>query len=187
MAVSIVNQKLDNIATWMNPTPSDSLPDVLKGIFFMDGNPLPDDCITLRNLEWNEKTRSLTVVVGAPLQWTFHRSIFGRLLLLGARLVRFRYLIEFEDSTLFNGQVVPIVLGIRTPLWLVNATMCRDANAENGDIWQRKNVWLGGIPYIGEYVLRRIVDADGEYTPAFQNMLEKVNPECLVVQTSIVE
>lgn len=184
MVVSIVPKKLDNIATWMKPTPFTSLPSVLKGIFFMDGNPLPDDCLTLQNLEWNEKTLSLTVFVGAPLQWTFHRSILGRALLFGARLMRFRYIIRFEDSSLFNAQIIPIFLGISIPLWLVNATMYQPESTENGDIWQRKNVWLGGIPRIGEYVMRRIVDEHGQYTPAFQDMLDKVNVDCLVVQTS---
>lgn len=183
MTVSIVPQQLDDIATWMNPTPSKTLPDVLKGIFFMDGNILPDDCLTLQNLEWNEEALSLIVFVGAPSQWTFHRSIFGRLLLFGARVMRFRYLIQFEDDTLQAARVIPIQLGIHIPKWLVEATMHRDESTPNGDIWQRKNVWWGGIPRIGEYVMRRIVDEQGRYTPAFQDMLKKVDADCLVVQS----
>ena len=179
--VSIVPQKLDNIATWMNPPPSPNIPSVLKGIFFMDGNPLPDDCLTLQNLDWNEKTFSLTVSVAAPLQWTFHRSLLGRLLLFGAQLTQFRYIIQFEDSALLNAQVIPVFLGISIPLWLVNATMCQEEGAQNGDVWQRKNIWFGGLPRVGEYVMRRIVDEQGQYTPAFQDMLNKVKVDCLVV------
>ena len=44
-----------------------------------------------------------------------------------------------------------------------------------------ENLWLGGIPYVGEYVLRRIVDEQGQYTPAFEDMLSKVDNDCLVV------
>lgn len=188
MTVEIVPQQLDDIATWMNPTPAATLPSVLKGIFFMDGNILPDDCLTLQNLEWDEETLSLTVFVGAPSQWTFHRSLFGRLLLFGARLARFRYKIQFEDSTLQKAQVIPIYLGILSiPLWLVNASMVRDESDRTGDTWQRKNIWLGGIPRIGEYVMRRIVDEQGRYTPAFQDMLKKVDNDCLVVQTSPID
>ena len=185
MTIEIVPQQLDDIATWLNPTPSATLPSILKGIFFMDGNILPDDCLTMQNLEWDEETLSLTIFVGAPSQWTFHRTLFGKLLLYGARLVRFRYKIQFEDSILQKAQVIPIFFGmIYIPLWLVNATMIRDEGDRTGDTWQRKNIWLGGIPYIGEYILRRIVDEQGRYTSAFRGMLKKVDSDCLIVQTS---
>ena len=98
--------------------------------------------------------------------------------------MRFRYLIRFEDNTLQTAQIIPIQLGIHIPQWLVNATMHKDESTPNGDVWQRKNVWLGGIPRIGEYVMRRIVDEQGRYTPAFQDMLKKVDIDCIAVQAA---
>jgi hypothetical protein len=59
--------------------------------------------------------------------------------------------------------------------------MCEDENSKNGDTWKRKNVWFGGIPRIGEYTLRKVVDEEGRYTPAFNDMVSKVQNECLVI------
>ncbi len=57
MIASIEKKQLDNIATWMIPITETNLPSLLKGVFFMDGNPLPDDCITMYNLEWDKDPR----------------------------------------------------------------------------------------------------------------------------------
>ena len=184
MHVPIETRKIADIATWMNASediPAKNFPEVLQGIFFMDGNPLPDDCLTLQNRHWDDKNLQLTVPVAAPHQWTFHRSIFGWLLLVGAWLPRFRYTIEFEDSGLIQAQITPYFFGIPIPKWIVNPTMCQDAESSGGDTWQRKNLWLGGIPYIGEYVMRRVVTAKGTQTPAFEKMLSRIGSECFIV------
>ncbi len=181
MIGAIEKKQLDNIATWMIPLKQTNLPTVLKGVFFMDGNPLPDDCITMYNLEWDTQTRSLVLPVFAPVQWTFHNSILGWILLRSAQLTQFEYKIQFDDETLQRSQVIPFAFGLPIPRWIVDATMCQDENSKNGDTWQRKNVWFGGIPRIGEYTLRRVVDEDGRYTPAFNDMLTLVQNECLVI------
>ncbi|MBW4644916.1 MAG: hypothetical protein KME23_18315 [Goleter apudmare HA4340-LM2] len=178
---SIEKKQLDNIATWMTSTRETKLPSVLQGVFFMDGNPLPDDCITFYNLEWDAQTLTLLLPVFGRLQWTFHNSILGLLLLRGAQLVQFTYKIQFEDATLQRSQIIPLALGIPIPRFLIDATMCQEKDSKDGDTWKRKNIWLGGIPWVGEYTLRRIVDADGNYTPAFNDMLAKVQNDCLVI------
>ncbi|MBX2865610.1 MAG: hypothetical protein KTR27_18820 [Leptolyngbyaceae cyanobacterium MAG.088] len=182
MTGSVVAQKFEDIATWMTVTQPTNLPDVLKGVFFMDGNPLPDDCITLYNQEWDNTTNCLTVPVTGPTQWTFHRNFLGWVLLRGAQLSGFRYKIQFEDNTLQQAQVIPITFGLPVPRWIIDATMCQHGDNSNGDLWERKNIWFGGFPRVGEYVLRRVVDENGQYTPAFQDMLNKVDTECLVLQ-----
>ncbi|MDJ0702227.1 MAG: hypothetical protein QNJ46_03015 [Leptolyngbyaceae cyanobacterium MO_188.B28] len=181
MASSIETQKLDDIATWMIPIQSTNLPSVLSGVFFMDGNPLPDDCLTMNNLMWDEETNSLILPVSAPVQWTFHRSVLGWLLLRGAQLSRFRYKIQFDDESLQRARIIPIIFGVPVAKWMIHASMCRAENSENGDIWLRKNLWFGGLSRVGEYVLRRVVDEAGQHTPAFQDMLSKVKLDCLVV------
>ncbi|MCC5632412.1 hypothetical protein LC613_32805 [Nostoc sphaeroides CHAB 2801] len=40
MAELIEKKQLNNIATWMIPIKETNLPSILKGVFFMDGNPL---------------------------------------------------------------------------------------------------------------------------------------------------
>ncbi|OUL24995.1 hypothetical protein BV372_28295 [Nostoc sp. T09] len=181
MIEAIENKQLDNIATWMLAIAQTNLPTPLKGVFFMDGNPLPDDCITMYNLEWDAQNLSLVLPVFAPVQWTFHNSIMGLLLLVGAQLARFTYKIQFEDETLRRAKILPFAFGLPIPKWIADFTMNQDENSQNGEIWQRKNVWLGIIPGLGDYTLRKIVDEDGRYTPAFNDMLAKVKNECLVI------
>ncbi len=177
----IEKKQLADIAAWMTSIAPTNLPPVLTGIFFMDGNPLPDTCITFYNLEWDTQTHSLRIPVTAPYQWTFHDSISGWLLLRLAQLAHFTYRVQFADDTLQTAQITPLVLGVPIPRWIVNATMDRDQAAPNGDIWNRRNVWFGGIPRIGEYTLRRVVDVEGTDTPAFKDMLSRVQNDCLVV------
>ena len=181
MNLNIENKQLENIATWMKPVKETNLPTILKGVFFMDGNPLPDDCITMYNLEWDAENNTLLLPVFGQLQWTFHNSISGKLLLIFCWLSQFTYKIKFENATLQKAQVIPLSFGIPIPKWIINATMSQDENSANGDIWQRKNIWLGVIPRIADYTLRRIVDKNGNYTSAFNDMLAKVENECLVV------
>ena len=187
MNLRIENKQLDDIATWMKPVKETNLPNILKGVFFMDGNPLPDDCITMYNLEWDAENNTLLLPVFGELQWTFHNTILGRLLLISSWLSQFTYEIQFEDKTLTKSQIIPLAFGIPIPKWIINATMCQNENSPNGDTWQRKNIWLGVIPGIGDYTLRRIVDENGNYTSAFNDMLTKVENECLVVARNSIQ
>ena len=67
-AMVIKQQQLSNIATWMTGEESKDLPEVLQGLFFMDGNPLPDDCITMYNSQWDAKNLTLLLQVFALIQ-----------------------------------------------------------------------------------------------------------------------
>lgn len=187
MTIKIEKKQLDNIATWMKPVQETDLPNILKGVFFMDGNPLPDDCITMYNLEWDAQNRTLFLPVFGQVQWTFQNSFQGWLLLILSWLSRFTYKFVFEDETLRKSQIIPLAFGIPIPRWIVNPTMCQDENSHNGDTWQRKNIWLGTITEFGDYTLRRIVDEHGNYTPAFNDMLAKVDNECLVIGRDSIE
>ncbi|MEH2467675.1 hypothetical protein [Nostoc sp.] len=181
MAELIEKKQLNNIATWMIPIKQTNLPSVLKGVFFLDGNPLPDTCITMYNLEWDTQKRSLDLPVFAPLQWTFHNSIGGWILLYLIQWFKVTYKIQFTDETLQQAQIIPFLLGIEISTLIVSFTMSQDKNSLNGDIWHRKNVWFGGFSRAGEYTLRKVVGEDGRYTSAFNNMLTRVPNECLVI------
>lgn len=172
---------LEDIHTWMIPVQETDLPDTLKGVFFMDGNPLPDSCLTMYNLTWDKENLSLFIPVYGRLQWTFHNTLPGLLLLRAAQIARFGYQIKFTDASLQFAEIIPIGFGISVPKWIVDLTMFQIDDSQNGDTWKRKNIWFGGIPYIGEYILRRVVNADGSYTAAFQDMLNKAPNQCLVV------
>lgn len=187
MTLKIEKKQLDNIATWMKPVKETDLPSILKGVFFMDGNPLPDDCITMYNLEWDAQNNTVSLPVFGQIQWTFHNSIQGWLLLILSWLSQFTYKIQFEDETLKKSQIIPLSFGVPIPKWIINPTMCQDENSPNGDTWQRKNIWFGGITGFADYTLRRIVDENGNYTPAFDDMLAKVENECLVIARNSIE
>lgn len=181
MMTTIEKRKFDDIATWMIPVRETQLPSVLKGVFFMDGNLAPDDCINMYNLDWDGKNYSLLLPVYAPLQWAFRDSILGLILIWLVQLSQLTYKIQFTDASLQTAQVIPLIFGTEVPLWLFNGKMYQDESAVNGDIWQRQNIWLSIIPRFADYTLRRIVDEAGNYTPAYQYMLTKVQQECWVI------
>lgn len=76
------------------------LPEVLQGIFFMDGNVLPDDCLTMYSSDWNADQLTLLLRVFDPVIWTFHSSMGGRILVYLVKFSRFTYLFRFSDATL---------------------------------------------------------------------------------------
>ena len=180
LAMVIKERQLNNIATWMTGEESKDLPEVLQGVFFMDGNPLPDDCITMYNSQWDAKNLTLLLQVFAPIQWTFHASIAGRFLIYFVKLFRVTYEFRFDDETLKSADIIPILLGFKVPKFLANFLIEQDENTPNGDTWYRTNI-LFGFSSSGGYILRRIVNKNGNYTPAFSNMLSKVNNDCLVI------
>ncbi|MBR8834248.1 MAG: hypothetical protein DSM106950_09470 [Stigonema ocellatum SAG 48.90 = DSM 106950] len=148
MTGTIEKRILNDISTWMKPIQETNLPAILKGVFFMDGNPLPDTCITMYNLEWDSQNLSLSLPVYGPLQWTFHDSIFGWLLLLAAQISQFTYKIQFEDATLQSAQIISFSFGLPIPKWIADFSMCQTEDSRNGDTWKRKNVWLAAVVLI---------------------------------------
>lgn len=176
----IKKKQLKDIVTWMKVKHPTELPEVLQGIFFMDGNGLPDDCLTMYGSEWNADTLTLLLPVFAPVRWTFHSSTAGRILLHLVRFSRLTYSIRFSNETLQRAHITPILFRWYVPQWIVDFLMDRDESNPNGDIWHRKNSWFRRPPN-GGYTLRRIVDKDGKDTPAFQDMLSKVDNDCLII------
>lgn len=180
MNITIEKKQIKDIATWMQVEHPTELPEVLQGIFFMDGNGLPDYCLTMQSAEWNPENLTLLLRVFDPIIWSFHSSPAGRMLLHFVHFSRFTYLFRFSDETLQHAHITPIVFGFSVPQWIVDFLIDRDPNTPNGDIWYRKNSFFGG-PADSGYVLRRVVDKNGDRTPAFQDMLSKVDDDCLII------
>ncbi len=176
----IEKKQLKDIATWMQVEHPAELPEVLEGIFFMDGNGLPDDCLTMYSSEWNADNLTLVLRVFDPVIWTFHSSTAGRMLLHFVKFARFTYLFRFSDATLQHGHITPIVFGWSVPQWLVDFLIDQAPNTPNGDIWYRRNSFFGRPPDSG-YTLRRVVDKNGNHTSAFEEMLSKVDSDCLII------
>jgi len=146
----------------------------------MDGNVLPDDCLTMYSSDWNAEQLTLLLRVFDTVIWTFHSSIAGRMLVYLVKFSRCTYLFRFFDATLQHGHITPIVFGWSVLEWLLDFLIDRDPSTPNGDIWYRRNSFLGRLADSG-YTFRRIVDKDGNYTSAFPDMLSKVDSDCLII------
>ncbi len=181
---TVVKEKeLKTIDRWMLTGQGTELPEVLQGIYFMDGNVLPDDCITL-NATWDAKQLTLQLPVFGPRQWTFHPSLAGRGLLQLVKFFKLVYEIRFEDETLRHAVVTPSILGFKTPRWLIEFTMTQTEESVNGEIWDRQNTLFFRLIPAGGYILRKIVDTKGSKMPAFGKMLAQVQETCLIVVNS---
>ncbi|MCU0542236.1 MAG: hypothetical protein MUE44_08585 [Oscillatoriaceae cyanobacterium Prado104] len=180
MNIPIEKKQNQDIATWMQVENPNPLPEVLKGIFFMDGNGLPDYCLTMQNAEWNPNNLTLLLRVFDPIIWSFHDSPAGRMLIYFVNFARVTYLFHFSDATLQHAHITPVLFGWQVPRWMVDFLFDRDPNTPNGDIWYRKNSFFGG-PADSGYVLRRVVDKNRQPTPAFKPMLVKIGADCLIV------
>jgi hypothetical protein len=183
MSITIEKKQNKDIATWMQVEHPTELPEVLKGIFFMDGNVLPDYCITMQSADWNPNNLTLLLRVYDPIIWSFHSSVAGRMLLQLAHFSRFSYLFRFTDETLQHAHITPIAFGFSIPPWIVDFLFDIEQNTPNGDVWYRKNSFFRG-PADSGYILRRVVDKNGNQTPAFENMLSKVDNDCLIIAKS---
>ena len=172
--------QVENLKNLLSGEKIDDLPNILQGVFFMDGNPLPDDFIKFDGATWDSTNKILSLPVFAPLQWTFANSISGRLLLYSAKLTRTTYEMHFDDS-LQNAQITPIILGLRAPKWLVDFSLVQIENSSNGITWDRKNSWLGGLFDNFGYTLRKILDENGQPTSEFAGVQSRIPQEFLVV------
>ena len=177
---TIEERRFDDIQTWMPTGQGTDLPEALQGIYFMDGNKLPDDCLTL-NAAWNPDTLTLSVRVFDPIQWTFHPSADGRRLLQLVKFFRLVYKIRFHDKTLRRADAIPTILGISLPRWIVVFEMNQTEDSVDGMTWDRQNRGFFRLIPLGGYILRKIVDKHGQQTAAFQSMLAQVQETCIVV------
>ena len=100
----------------------------------MDGNVLPDDCLTLYSSGWNADQLRLLLRVFDPVIWTFHSSMAGRMLVYLVKFSRFTYLCRFSDANLQHRHFTPIVFGWCVPQWLVDFLIDRDPITPNRDI-----------------------------------------------------
>ena len=69
--------QVENLANLLSGEKTNDLPQILQGVFFMDGNPLPDDFIKFDGATWDGTSKILRLSVFAPLQWTFTNSSNG--------------------------------------------------------------------------------------------------------------
>lgn len=168
--------QVENLKNLLSGEKTRDLPEILQGVFFMDGNPLPDDFIKLEGATWDKTSKILKLPVFGPLQWTFANSNSGRLLLNSANFTKTIYEFQFDDS-LQTARIIPIILGLRIPKWLFEFSLVQiDENT-----WDRRNSWFGGLFDNFGYTLRKILDQNGQPTSEFAGVQSKIPQEFLVI------
>lgn len=178
---SFEERQFKNIGNWMPTGRGTNLPEVLQGIFFMDGNPFPEDCMTF-NSTWDAENRTLKFKVFGLQQWTFHATVVGRIWLSLVRILGAGVEVRFQDDNLRHAVVRPTMYGLFSmPRFLMEWTMTQTQDSVNGETWDRRNTIFFGMFPAGGYVLRKIVDHKGQKKVAFNQMLTQVQETCLVI------
>ena len=178
----IETKKLKDIATWMKAEHPPEFPEALQGIFFMDGNILPDYCLTMSNSEWNADQRTLLLRI-------YETSCLGHFIhqwrdgcyFYAVKFSRFSYLFRFSDATLQHGHITPIAFGLSVPPWIMDFLIDRDPNTPNGDIWDRRK-----LVFSAELLKKAIHSAElstkmGTPQQHFLIFLSKVGSDCLII------
>jgi hypothetical protein len=148
-------------------------PGVLQGLWWMDGNPLPDELMSLGGSTWNAETRTTRIRVYGERVWSWHGNLLGRGLYALARLSRLDYELRLDDD-LSSGVITPIVsvLGkqVRVPGRVARLTLrfVRDGH------WIRESCFFGLFYHV--YDLRRVVRGDRARLPAFAEYLRSAPP-----------
>ncbi len=175
--VSVPHSEIDQhlvIGSSENGTPEE-----LGGLWWMDGNPLPDEVVSFAgaNFEaiFNESGELEGHVGIVPVYdegvWSYHDTEIGRFLVDLARLVRLHYVVEFNAS-FTEAQITPSFSPTPRrfelpPSRLLDFRMSRISENE-----YLRDSEMFGTPM--EYRFRRIVTADGERLPAFQEYLDAI-------------
>lgn len=177
----VEQRQFKDIGIWMLAGKRAAVPDVLHGVFFMDGNDAAEDCWTFQGVAWNADTRTAVLPMLAHLQWTYEDSTDGRRLLFITKFLCNRIEVKFEDETLKKATVTPIFWGFfRVPGWIRELVLIRAEDDTNGDTWTRRTTGLFRRKQVFGYTLRRILTGAGQPTPAFEDMLAKLPESCLV-------
>ncbi len=162
------------------PTRESGIPEVLQGLWWMDGNPLPDKVISFGGSDWDAARRQTRIRVFGEGVWTWHPDLAGRSAYEFARRTRLTYEIQFNDDLTF-GTITPIFfLGgreLRAPQSLVKFTV----RFISDGLWLRESSFFGRLSHA--YALRRIVGEDGQRVePAYQQYLEAAPQTSLVAR-----
>ncbi len=152
---------------WMGR--NEAVPESLRGVFYMDGNPQPDDLICFEAGNWDGK--ELVMLVCGPRCWSFQDNWKGRLLFWIMKVLRFGFRFHFEEG-LKDVSITPYVRGVRMPEWLVLFHMVRI----DEDRWERNNIFFG-FWRLANYMMRRIFDAERRPVPG----VDFPHADCLAV------
>ncbi len=155
------------------------IPDILQGIWWMDGNPLPDELLSFGLTTWDVANRKTTIDVYGEHIWTWHGNLRGRALYEFVRRVKLVYEIELNEAQDFV-LITPIIhlgkLPIRIPPEVVKFTA-----RLVGDGHFVRESYLYGKKF-HEYDLRRVVRSDGTREEAFDAYVKQAPPRTFIAE-----
>ncbi|TPX56747.1 hypothetical protein CcCBS67573_g09318 [Chytriomyces confervae] len=177
----LVEFKTDQVENHIIPANSSNVdarvPSIWHGVFYTDGNPLPDETCSIANGTWHEAENAYYIPVYGPGVWGFDDNLAGRALYHAAKMVQLNYKIQFDAQTgiaSFHG-----IVGLGTdhhhtttelPSWFGDFTAIP---TENPNIFIRRTL-LAGRETV--YRLVRIVNGDGSRTPEYESIyLNRLN------------
>lgn len=144
--------------------------DSLKGLWWMDGNPLPDKIVSLAGSNFNPQTRTLLIKVYDQDIWSWHGNNAGRLSYNFANRVKLEYQIQFNESLTF-GAVTPFMTigGVRRTI-PENVVKFTVRYSKDG-LWIRDSSFAGSNK-VYSYQFRRIVNKNGTREAAFDDYVK---------------
>jgi hypothetical protein len=158
---------------------STGLPPALQGLWWMHGNPLPDELLSFGGSPWDEATRTTRIVVYDEGVWTWHDDLAGRALYAGVRQSELIYELAYDPDLAFAVITPTVQVGpvrIRVPESIVKFTAQRLADG----LWLRLSYLHGHL--VHAYALRRVVRGDGQREPAYDEYAAAAPARSLVAE-----
>lgn len=182
--ISVPHSEIDTYMTIASD--ATHTPKNLQGLWWMDGNPIPDEVISFATAEWRDIVRFGRVIgheAKIPLFgegiWSWHDSQAGRKAFHDAIEQQMYYYVRFNNDYTYGvvtPQLKPSECGpaVKIPsTFFLKFTMTQVSDDE----FLRVSTVFGNK---STYRLRRLVDANGQRTAAWDEFLEKVEvPDAL--------
>eukprot|EP00928_Gymnodinium_smaydae_P037931 TRINITY_DN26271_c0_g2_i1.p1 TRINITY_DN26271_c0_g2~~TRINITY_DN26271_c0_g2_i1.p1 ORF type:complete len:314 (-),score=28.70 TRINITY_DN26271_c0_g2_i1:143-994(-) len=167
------------------------LPDKLRGVFWMSTNAAPELLVTFEGEHFDADRRVLNFDSGDIYSWSYSTGVVGWIYWFLLRM-SFYYSAElhlvFKDDDYTEADMPLYVCGC-----CKDGLGCDGCWAPMGMWWTMKqideNTWdraiyLYFMPWrrweLGSYILRRVIDEDGNQLPAFADMMTEVETGVLV-------
>lgn len=155
-------------------------PAPLQGLWWMDGNPLPDEVVSFAGTKF-EALKEDGVVVGyeayAPVYdegvWSWHDSREGKLLYGAVKKFKLVYHIVF-NADFTQGEVTPTLDLLPGPLKseIPQSMLLKFSMKQVSPVEYSRDSIIAGRP--SAYRFRQIVDAQGQLLPAYDDYLKSV-------------
>lgn len=165
-----------------NPRRAKDLPSKLRGVFWMATNAAPELLICAMGGTFDPAARTLVTHLGRAYNWTYSSGWKGWLeyvavtfLSLGTTIVW-----EWDETYEFANMPLCIFGCLRSP----NLFTIRQADAA-GDTWDRVTYKLDGETVLDIYTVRKVIDAEGNRLPAFDDMEASVREGWKIKDTTV--